>query len=94
LVEVHDEGKIGELNKGLQAIPEIKKMKFDYPILLPHISIVQFQNNQEFPRLITYLEKLRETEFGELAVNHIELVKAHLSGRYATLKTFHAIELR
>ena len=43
-IEVHDEGKIGELNKGLQAVPEIKKMKTDYPILLPHISIAQFQN--------------------------------------------------
>jgi len=32
VVEVHDEGKIGNLNKELQAIPEIKKMKFDYPI--------------------------------------------------------------
>jgi 2'-5' RNA ligase len=94
LVEVHDEGKIGELNKGLQAIPEIKKMKFDYPILLPHISIAQFQNNQEFARLICCLEELRETEFGELTVNYIELVNAHLSGRYPTLKTLNAIELR
>lgn len=94
VIEVHDEGEIGELNKGLQAIPEIKKMKFDYPILLPHISIAQFQNNQEFTRLISYLEELRETEFGELTVNYIELVNAHLSGRYLTLKTIHALELR
>ena len=94
VIEIHDEGKIGELNKGLQAIPEIKKMKFDYPILLPHISIAQFQNNQEFTRLIRYLEELRETEFGELTVNYIELVNAHLPGRYLTLKTIHALELR
>ena len=94
LIEVHDEGKIGELNKGLQAIPEIKKMKFDYPNLLPHISIAQFQNNQEFTRLISYVEKLRETEFGELTINHIELVNAHLSGSYPTLKTIHAFKLR
>jgi len=94
LIEVPDEGKIGELNKGLQAIPEIKKMKFDYPNLLPHISIAQFQNDQELDRLISYLEKLRETEFGELTVNYIELVNAHLSGRYPTLKTIHAFRLR
>ena len=94
LIEVHDGGRIGELNKGLQAIPEIKKMKFDYPILLPHISIAQFQNNMEFTRLISYLEGLRETEFGELTINHIELVNAHLSRRYPTLKTIHAFELR
>lgn len=94
LIEVHDEGKIGELNKGLQAIPEIKKMKFDYPNLLPHISIAQFQNNQEFTRLISYLEELRETEFGGLTVDSIELVNAHLSERYTTLKTIHAFKLR
>ncbi len=94
VIEVHDEGKIGELNKGLQAIPEIKKMKFDYPILLPHISIAQFQKNQEFTRLISYLEELRETEFGELTVNYIELVNAQLSARYPTLKTTHAFKLR
>jgi len=94
LIEVHDEGKIGELNKGLQPIPEIKKTRFDYPNLLPHISIAQFQNDQELNRLISYLEKLRETEFGELTVNYIELVNAHLSGRYPTLKTIHAFRLK
>jgi len=94
VVEVHDKGKIGNLNKELQAIPEIKKMKFDYPQFLPHISIVQFKNNQDFPRLISYVEELRETEFGDLTVNHIELVNAHLHGRYITLKTIHIFELR
>jgi 2'-5' RNA ligase len=94
LVEVHDKGKIGELNKELQAIPEIKKMKFDYPNLLPHISIAHFRNNQEFTRLISYLEKLRETEFGELTVSYVELVNVHLSGKYPILKTIHAFRLR
>lgn len=94
LIEVHDGGKIGESNEGLQAIPEVKKMKFDYPNLLPHISIAQFQNNQEFTRLISYLEELRETEFGELTVNYIELVNAHPSGMYPRLKTIHAFKLR
>jgi 2'-5' RNA ligase len=77
LVEVHDKGKIGELNKGLQTIPEIRKMKFDYPNFLPHVSIAQFRNNQEFTGLISHVEKLRETEFGELTVSHVELVNAH-----------------
>jgi len=94
VVEVHDEGKIGQLNKGLQAIPEIKKMKFDYPDFLPHISIAQFKNDQEFARLIQCLEGLRETKLGELAVNRIELVNAHLLERYITLKTIHGFELR
>jgi len=94
LIEVHDEGKIGELNKELQAIPEIKKDEFDYPNLLPHISIAQFQNNHEFARLISYLEELRETELGQLTVSYVELVNAHLSGKYPILKTIHAFRLR
>ncbi|MGD8545942.1 MAG: 2'-5' RNA ligase family protein [Candidatus Bathyarchaeota archaeon] len=80
LIEVHDKGKIGELNKRLQAIPKARKMRFDYLILLPHISIARFQNNQEFTKLISYLKELRDTEFGELPVNYIELVNAQLSG--------------
>jgi 2'-5' RNA ligase len=94
LIEVHDEGKIGELNKGLQTVPETRKMKFDYPILLPHISIARFQNNQEFTRLISYLETLRETAFGELKVNYIDLVNANLSGKYPILKSIQTFRLR
>jgi len=37
-IEVHDGGKSGELNKGLQTILEIKNMRFDHPNFLPHIS--------------------------------------------------------
>ena len=94
LVEVHDEGKIGELNKGLREIPEIKKMKHDYPIILPHISIAQFKNNREFTRLISSLEELRATEFGQITVNHIELVNAQLSGKYPTLESIHSFKLK
>lgn len=94
IIEVHDRGNIGELNRKLQAIPEIKRMRFDYPVLLPHISIAQFQNDQGFARLLSDLEELRETEFGRFAVNSIELVNAHLSRRYPTLNTVHAFALR
>jgi 2'-5' RNA ligase len=94
LIEVHDEGKIGELNKGLQTIQETREMKFDYPILLPHVSIAQFQNNQEFTRLISHLEELRETEFGEFTVNYIDLVNAHLSGKYPIFTSLQAFRLR
>ena len=94
LIEVHDEGKIGELNKELQAIPEIRKMKFDYPNFLPHTSIGHFRNDREFNGLIRYLEKLRETKFGELTVGYVELVNVNLSERYPLLKTTHAFRLR
>lgn len=94
IIEVHDRSNIGELNRKLQGIPEIRRMRFDYPVLLPHISIAQFQNDQGFARLLSDLEELRETEFGRFAVNSIELVNAHLSGRYPTLNTVHAFALR
>lgn len=94
LVEVHDNGKIGELNQALQTIKGIEKMEFDYPNFLPHISIAQFQNDLEFTRLISQLEELRETEFGELTVNRIELVNAHLSKGCPTYKTIHSFKLR
>jgi 2'-5' RNA ligase len=94
VVEVHDEGKVGELNKGLQEIAEIKKMKFDYPIILPHISIAQFKNNREFDRLIRSLEELRATEFGQITVNHLELVNAQLSGKYPVLERIHSFKLK
>lgn len=92
-IEVHDRGRIGVINKQLQSIQEIRRMEYDHPNLLPHISISQFQGRQQLNRLIRYLEKLRETEFGELTINCIELVNAHLSGKYPTLESVHAFKL-
>jgi 2'-5' RNA ligase len=93
-VEVHDGGKIEKIFRGLQAIPEIRKRKFDYPSFLPHISIMHFQKNKDFTRLISCLEKLRDTEFGKMTVNSIELVKAHLFKKYPKLNTIHTFELK
>jgi len=92
-VEVHDGGKIGEIFRRLQAIPEIGKRKFDYPSFLPHISIMHFQENKDFTRLIEHLEKLRDTEFGKMTVHSIELVNAHLLKKYPKLNTIHTFEL-
>jgi len=92
-VEVHDRGRIEEIFRGLQAIPEIGKRKFGYPSFLPHISIMHFQENKEFTKLVSYLEKLRDTEFGKMAVNSIELVDAHLFRKYPKLNTIHTFEL-
>ena len=93
-VEVHDRNKIEEIHRRLKAIPEIRKRKFDYPSFLPHISIMHFQKNKDFIRLISYLEKLRDTEFGKMTVNSIELVKAHLFKKYPKLNTIHTFELK
>ena len=68
-------------------------MKFDHPNLLPHISIAQFQNNQELTRLIGNLEKMRDITFGTVTINSIELVIAHLHKKYPELETIHTFRL-
>ena len=93
-VEVHDRGKIEEIFRRLQAIPEIRKRKFDYPSFLPHISIMHFQKKEDFTRLISYLEKLRDTEFGKMTADSIELVNAHLFKKHPKLNTIHTFSLR
>jgi 2'-5' RNA ligase len=93
-VEVHDGGRIEEIFRRLQAIPEIRNRKFGYPSFLPHISILHFRRNEDFTRLISYLEKLRDTEFGKMTVNSIELVNAHLFKKYPKLNTIHTFELK
>ena len=93
-LEVHDNGRIGEMNRELQSICGIRRMRFDFPLFLPHISVAQFQSEQEFDRLINYLERFRDVEFGETATGSIELVIAHINGRYPQLESIHAFELR
>ena len=92
-VEVHDRGRIEEIFRRLQAIPEIGKRQFGYPNFLPHISIMHFQKNKDFTKLISHLEKLRDTEFGKMPVNSIELVNAHLFKEYPKLNTIHTFRL-
>ncbi len=93
-VEVHDGGKIEEIHRRLQAIPEIRKRKFGYSSFLPHISIMHFQKKEDLTRLISCLEKLRDTEFGKMTANSIELVNAHLFKKYPKLNTIHTFELK
>jgi 2'-5' RNA ligase len=93
-VEVHDGGRIEKIFRGLQTIPEIRNRKFGYTSFLPHISIMHFQKNEDFTRLISYLEKLRDTKFGKMTVNSIELVNAHLFKKYPKLNTIHTFELK
>lgn len=92
-LEVHENGRIGAMNKELQSISEMRRMEFDYPSFLPHISVARFQNDEEFDRLVDYLEKLRDVEFGEMTTASIELVIAHLNGKHPQLESIHAFEL-
>jgi 2'-5' RNA ligase len=93
-MEVHDEGKIEEIFQRLQAIPEVRKKEFIFPSFLPHISIVMFQNNKDFTKLISQLEKLRNTELGTKTVNSIELVNVYISMEYPKLRTIATFQLK
>jgi len=93
-VEVHDGGRIEQIFRRLQAIPEVRKRKFGYPNFLPHISIMRFRKDEDFTRLISYLEELRDTEFGKMTVNSIELVNAQLFKKCPKLNTVHTFELK
>ncbi|MDH5788737.1 MAG: hypothetical protein OEZ40_10655, partial [Candidatus Bathyarchaeota archaeon] len=92
-IEVHDDGIIGELNKKLQLIPEIRKIRFDYPNFLPHVSIALFKSKQQFTKLINSLEKLRDRKFGTMTIDSVELVIAHLHRRRSKMETKHTFRL-
>ncbi len=76
-VEGHDGGVIRSINKMLRDEIGINMLQYD-PAFLPHMSIAQYKNDNDFPRLITRLEKIRDTEIGTLKVENIQLVIANL----------------
>jgi len=55
---------------------------------------MHFQKQKDFTGLISHLEKLRDTEFGRMTVDSIELVNAHLLKEYPKLNTIHTFELK
>lgn len=88
-VEAHDGGAIRSINRVLLQIPGVQKLRNDYPLFLPHVSIAQYKNSEDYETMLQHLEQNRVTEVGSLDVDTIELVIAELpiSGRYPQLKT-------
>lgn len=87
-VQCHDEGVIREINGAMLEIPGIMRLRNDSPLFLPHLSIAQYKSVDGYRQLIEYLEERRETCFGALRVESVELVIAELPerGRYPKLR--------
>ncbi|MBD3172673.1 hypothetical protein GF326_09390 [Candidatus Bathyarchaeota archaeon] len=93
-VEVYDGGIIRNINKKLRNINGVNTLPHD-PGFLPHMSIAQFQSDQDYEGLIKTLEEKRETCIGKLIIDHIELVVAHLpkNNRYPQLEVITELPL-
>jgi 2'-5' RNA ligase len=93
-VEGHDGEVINNINGTILAIDGVQKYKHDYPGFLPHLSVAQYKNKEDYEQLIEYLEYSRKKHIGPLIVDTFELVIAELpiKGRFPILmplKTFH-----
>ena len=93
-VEAHDGEVINSINGTILEIGGIQKFKHDYPGFLPHLSVAQYKNTENYEQLIEYLEYSRKKQIGTLIVDTFELVIAELpiKGRFPKLKplkTFH-----
>lgn len=77
-VEVYDNGVIKEINRDLMRIAGVRKLRHDHPQFLPHLSIVQFKNEEKYDELIDYLDEERDIRIAEIQINSIELVKVIL----------------
>jgi 2'-5' RNA ligase len=77
-IEVYDNGLIREINGDLLKARGIRKLKHDYPLFLPHLSIAQFKNQQNYSELIEYLEANRDMKIADIRIDTVELVKVIL----------------
>jgi 2'-5' RNA ligase len=92
VVQAHDGGVIRHIHETLGEIPGFRKASY-YPGYLPHLSIAQYKSEEEYEEFIEYLEKNRDTRVGQLRIDTVELVIAHLpvkepSPRLETIEVF------
>jgi len=94
-VEGRDGEVINNINGTILAIDGVQRYKHDYPGFLPHLSVAQYKNTEDFEELIEYLELMRDTHIGTLIVDSFELVIAELpvKERYPKLKPLHTFQL-
>lgn len=74
-IEINDKNKLASINKKISELPNVNTLKRDYPNFLPHCSIGTYKNNK-IKNLIKQIEESRESKFGNLLVNEIQLVIA------------------
>ena len=94
VVQAHDGGVVRHIHESLGEILGFIKMSY-YPGYLPHLSIAQYKNADEYTDFIRHLELNRNTKVGHIKVDRIELIIAHLpvEGRYPRLETVEVIQL-
>jgi 2'-5' RNA ligase len=80
-VEVHDGGRLRELNTLLaERLERVPRYPIDGGVFLPHVSIARFTSNDGLPRLKETLASMRDGPGGpSFVVRQIEFVKAWLS---------------
>ena len=94
-VEAHDGEVINNINGTILEINGVQKYRHDYPGFLPHLSIAQYKNKENYEQLIEYLEYSRKKHIGTLIVDTFELVIAELpiKGRFPILKPLKTFRL-
>lgn len=92
-VEVYD-NTINKMHKLLkERVDFLGSFRYEGDSFIPHLSICEFKNEKEFGKLLKILEKLRDTSFGVLEVDSLDLVVAHLNHKYPILETIHVYPL-
>jgi 2'-5' RNA ligase len=94
-VEGHDGGIIRAINTELREKTGLPALQHD-SAFLPHMSIAQYKNNEDYAELISYLEKNRNTVIGSIHINSIQLVIAHLpkTSGYSRLEVLEEYSLK
>lgn len=95
VVEAHDDGSVREMNRRLMELEGVRKLAYDYPRFLPHMSVCQFKSEKGHEQMVATLEELRDLKIGKFNVKQIDLVKAILptKGRYPLLESLHRFRL-
>ena len=95
IVEAHNDGYVREMNRRLMEIEGVRKLPYDFPRFLPHMSVAQFKCNEEHDKLVDKLEELRSVSIGEMKISQLDLVKAILptKGRYPILEVLDSYQL-
>jgi len=94
-MSARENGEVREMNRRLMGLDGVKKMGYDYPKFLPHMSICQFSSTDGYNEFIDHLETKRESNIGRVQVKQVDLVKAILptKGRYPVLEPLTSFKL-
>jgi 2'-5' RNA ligase len=95
VAEAHDTGEIREMNRKLMELEGVQRLRNDFPLFLPHMSLCQFKGIEDYDQLVEHLEVNRETVLGGFKVERADLIKAILpvKDRYPVLEVLDTINL-